>query len=122
MPGLIYSIFSMHCPSCRKGSVFIYPNPYDIKHVGEIYNTCKTCNQNFRPEPGFYFGAAVVSYPLTVIFNLLVAVLFYFMVGDIFNHVAGLLITLLITSLLVLPLMFRYSRIIWLHIVFKYKG
>jgi hypothetical protein len=111
----------MRCPVCRKGKVFKNSNPYDIKHVGDMYDACEICNQNFRPEPGFYFGAAVVSYPLTVIFNLICALFFYFIVGDIFDHVLPLLITLLIASLIVLPLSFRYSRIIWLHIVFRYR-
>jgi hypothetical protein len=89
--------------------------------VGEMNDVCNVCGQNFRPEPGFYFGAAVVSYPLTVMFDLIIAALFYLVVGDIFNHVFTLLFTLLIASVLVLPLAFRYSRIIWLHIIFKRK-
>ncbi len=84
-------------------------------------DVCPVCGRSFRPEPGFYFGAAIVSYPLTVIFNLLVAGLFYLIVGDLFNHVISLLFTLLIASLVVLPLAFRYSRIIWLHIIFRYR-
>jgi hypothetical protein len=112
----------MRCPSCRKGDVFINPNPYYFAQAGQIHNLCKICGQNFRPEPGFYFGAAVVSYPMTVIFNLAVAVIFYLIVGDIFDHIFSLMMSLIITSLLALPLTFRYSRIIWLHIIFRYKG
>jgi hypothetical protein len=112
----------MRCPTCRKGDVFLKPNPYDLKNVGYIHDVCSVCGQNFRPEPGFYFGAAVVSYPITVIFCLFTAACFYLIVGDLFNHVVELMITILLASLLVLPLAFRYSRIIWLHIVFKYKG
>ncbi len=121
MKGLFYSIFSMRCPTCRKGDVFIHSNPYDIKHVGDIYNVCSNCKQNFRPEPGFYFGSAVVSYPLMVVFNLITTFFFYLIVGDLFNHVFTLLSILLMSSILIMPLTFRYSRIIWLHIVFKYK-
>ena len=121
LQGLFYSIIFMQCPSCRKGDVFIHPNPYNIKHVGDIYNVCSNCKQNFRPEPGFYFGSAVVSYPLMVIFNLIITFLFYLIVEDLFNHVFTLLSTLLISSIIIMPLTFRYSRIIWLHIIFKYK-
>lgn len=121
MLNLISSIASMKCPVCRKGRVFIHPVSYNIKEVGEMFNTCEVCGQSFRPEPGFYFGAAIVSYPLTVFFNLLLATLFYLIVGDIFNHVVELLITMVVSSLIILPLAFRYARIIWLHIVFKYK-
>jgi hypothetical protein len=109
----------MRCPTCRKGLVFKNQNPYDIKHIGDMNDACTVCGQNFRPEPGFYFGAAIVSYPLTVIFDLIIAVLFYLVVGDIFNHVISLILTIIVASILVLPLAFRYSRIIWLHIIFK---
>ncbi len=122
MPSLFSSILFMHCPVCRKGKVFKYPTSYNIKKVGEIYDSCSNCGQNFRPEPGFYFGAAVVSYPLTVVFNLLVAILFFLVTGDLFNHVFALITTILVASLLILPFAFRYSRIIWLHIIFKYRG
>jgi hypothetical protein len=122
MPSIVYSILTMRCPVCRKGKVFKYPVSYNIKRVGEIENACAVCGQNFRPEPGFYFGAAVVSYPLTVLFNLAVAIGYYFVTGNIFKNVFALITTMLIASLLILPLAFRYSRIIWLHIIFKYKG
>ncbi len=121
MPAFITSLLKMKCPVCRKGNVFIHKNPYDYKHVGDIYDACTDCGQNFRPEPGFYFGAAIVSNPLTVAFNLFVAWMFYAFVGDLFNHVTELLTTLTLASLLFLPISFRYSRIIWLFIVFKYK-
>jgi hypothetical protein len=122
VPGILYSILAMRCPTCRRGEVFIKKNPYDLANVGYIHDLCPVCGQNFRPEPGFYFGAAVVSYPLTVIFNLLTAFCFYLVVGDLFNHVGSLILVLLIASLCILPLAFRYSRIVWLHIIFRYKG
>lgn len=122
MPGVVYSILTMRCPVCREGKVFLYPVSFNIKTVGQIYDVCKVCGQNFRPEPGFYFGAAVVSYPLTVLWNLFVAGIFFLITRDLFNHVLALILTLMIASLIALPLAFRYSRIIWLHIIFRYRN
>jgi len=86
-----------------------------------MHALCPVCSQNFKPEPGFYFGGAMVSYALMVSFNVAVAVIFYLVVGDIFQHYILLLFTLAIASLAITPLMFRYSRTIWLYIVFKYR-
>jgi rubredoxin len=121
MANLLVSVLTMRCPVCRKGHVFRESNPYNLNRVGEMHHLCPVCGQNFRPEPGFYFGAAIVSYPMMVLFCIVVTVLFYLIVGDIFNHIASLLILAILLSVAVMPLSFRYSRIIWLHIVFKHK-
>jgi len=118
---LIPALLTMKCPRCRTGKVFKDPNPYHLKRIGEMNDLCPECNLNFRPEPGFYFGGAVVSYPLMVIFNLLVAIAFYAIMGDIFNHVFTLLLTMFIATVLVAPVMFRYSRIIFLYVVVRYN-
>jgi hypothetical protein len=120
-PALLPSLLMMKCPVCRKGSIFKNPNAYNLRTVGTIHALCPVCGQNFRPEPGFYFGGAMVSYALMVTFNVAVAVVFYFIVGDLFHHYIELMTVLLLASLLITPLMFRCSRTIWLYIVFKYR-
>ena len=87
-----------------------------------MYDQCPECGQNFRPEPGFYFGAAVVSYALTVTFSVIIAIAFHLISGNIFDHVLEFLITLVVALLLTMPLSFRYARIVWLHIAFRYRG
>src|SRR5689334_6127299 len=108
MTALLPALLAMNCPVCRSGKIFKNPNPYNLKTVGIIYPVCTVCGQNFRPEPGFYFGGAMVSYALMVTFNVAVSAIFYLIVGDIFIHYVELLITLLLASLLITPLMFRY--------------
>jgi len=82
---------------------------------------CPVCKLNFRPEPGFYFGGAMVSYPLTIIFSTLVTLAFYFLIGDLFHHIPAVLVTLLAAILLTAPVFFRYSRIIFLYILIRYE-
>ena len=122
MPALLPALLRMRCPTCRKGPVFVDPNPYHLKRVGEIHALCPVCKQNFRPEPGFYFGGAVVSYPLMVIFGALVTGIFYLVVGDISDHFISVMTTLSISVIVVTPIIFRYSRIIFLYITFRYRG
>ena len=112
----------MRCPTCRRGPVFIHSNPYRLKTVGDIHPVCPVCGTNFRPEPGVYFGGAVVSYPLMVIFGALVTLAFYLVVGDLAGHFLEVMTTLAIAVVAVTPVMFRYSRIIFLYITFRYKG
>jgi hypothetical protein len=120
-PYLLPSLLTMKCPVCREGNIFVRGNPYNLRMVGKIHPLCPVCGQNFRPEPGFYFGGAMVSYAMMVTFNVAVAAAFYFIVGDIFRHYVSLMITLALASLVVTPVMFRYSRTVWLYIVFRYK-
>ena len=118
---LVPALLKMRCPRCRQGKVFKDSNPYHLKHLGDMHDVCPVCHLNFRPEPGFYFGGAVVSYPLMVIFNAFITLFFYLIVGDLFHHIPQILITLLIASLLIAPVFFRYSRIIFLYILIRYK-
>ncbi len=117
---LIAALLKMKCPRCRKGNAFKDTNPYHLKHVGEMYAFCPVCNLNYCPEPGFYFGGAIVSYPLMVTFNLLVSTVFYSITRDIFNHIMPLMITLTIASISIAPVMFRYSRVIFLYFLVRY--
>ena len=118
---LLSALLKMKFPRCRKGNAFKDPNPYHLKHLGGMNDLCLVCKLNFRPEPGFYFEGAIISYPLMVIFCLFVTLLFYFIVGDLLHHIPAILITLLIASVLVAPVSFRYSRIIFLCILTRYE-
>ena len=120
-PSLFPSLLKMKCPRCREGNVFLDSNPYHLKKLGAMNDLCPVCQLNFRPEPGFYFGGAMISYPLMVIFCSFVSLAFYFIVGDIFHHIPEILLTLLIASLIIAPLFFRYSRIIFLYILIRYE-
>jgi len=81
---------------------------------------CPVCGLNFRPEPGFYFGGAIISYPIMVIFNVLITIVYYFITGSLFDHFILLMTTFLIGNILLAPAVFRYSRIIFLYFNFRY--
>ena len=122
MPALLPALLKMKCPVCREGDVFIHPNPYVLRKVGDIHPLCPVCGKNFRPEPGFFFGGAVISYPLMVIFGSLVVGVYYLITGDVFDHFITVMAILSVSIVAVTPVMFRYSRIIFLYLVFRYRG
>ena len=73
-------------------------------------------------EPGFYFGAAYVSYGLMVGFLIIVGFLYYFIFQEIGENMLRLLSTGSVAATLVAPVIFRYSRIIYLYIIVRFKG
>jgi uncharacterized protein (DUF983 family) len=114
----LYSVLANKCPRCHQGNFFETNNPYDLKKFANMNSNCSVCKEDFKRETGFYFGAAYVSYGLTVGFGiglyLLLCVLFD--VGTV-----GYLITFSILLIVLLPVFFRYSRLIWIHLFVKSK-
>ncbi len=86
-------------------------------------NACPVCGEDFLREPGFYFGAAYVSYGLTV--ALWVAVLVALVCFDwwgllqfsFFEDVTLFLTTGISLLIALLPLIARLSRSMWLHMM-----
>lgn len=117
---MLPAILGMKCPRCRTGNLFENSNPFYLKKIGNMHKLCPVCGLNLRPEPGFYFGGAIVSYPMMVVFNLFVALIYYLVTGSLFDHFWILMLTLLLASLLVAPAAFRYSRVIFIYFTVKY--
>ncbi len=124
----IGSILRMRCPNCHEESLFDNPNPYDFGQMGKMPDNCKSCGTNFKREPGFYFGAAYVSYALTVALwvAVLVALITFDAIGLIeyafLENPLTFLVTGVITLLILLPVIFRLSRSIWIHMFVKEKN
>ena len=122
------SILSNRCPACREGRLFRVRNPYRLRTVNESVPACPLCKADFRREPGFYFGAAYVSYALTV--ALWVAVLVALMTFGKFGwieftgfleHPKTFLFAGVATLLILLPLIQRLSRSIWIHLFVRFE-
>ena len=122
----LYSILSFKCPRCRQGSLFVSKSAYSTK-LGAMHKTCEFCEQRFEPEPGFYFGAAYVSYGLTV--ALWVA---WYVALETFEALGmftwsfeedamAFLIGGIVLLLLLLPLIYRLSRSIWISMFVSYN-
>lgn len=85
-----------------------------------MHHRCTVCMENFQREPGFYFGAAYVSYALTVALWVatLVALETFDYIGMLefgfYTHVGTFLLTGTALLILMLPLIYRISRAVWL--------
>jgi uncharacterized protein (DUF983 family) len=115
-------LLEMKCPACHKGNLYKDMNPFHLRHLGEMNNRCPVCDTNYRIEPGFFFGAAYVSYVMMVLLDGLLALGFFVITGHLFDYAKQFIILVIIVTLLAAPLVFRYSRVIWLYVFIKFKG
>ncbi len=109
----LYSILANKCPRCHKGNFFETGNPYDLKRFTKMNGQCPVCKEDFNRETGFYFGAAYVSYGLTVGFGIGLYLLLCVW-GNVDTGPFVIIFSLLLIALL--PLFFRLSRLIWINL------
>ncbi len=99
------SLFSNLCPSCERAPVF--------GGFLSMNRACPSCGTVFEKESGYFIGAMIASYFLGVFlaFPVLIALIFFAR--------AGIALSIGATAALILvlqPLLFRYSRLLWIHI------
>lgn len=109
----LFSVLNNKCPKCHNGPVFEVNNPYNLKRFDKMYKSCTWCGETYHKEPGFYYGAMIVSYMLN-------GALFIFTFLGIYIPMEIDAITYIVTmgALIVIlaPLTFRLSRLVWLNV------
>lgn len=112
-----YSIAKLKCPRCHEGDM--YPTAtFSFKQPFDMHERCPHCNQNFSPEPGFYYGAMFISYIWTGFFCL----------GFVGGLVWGLGVSINMAFLALIAFMalifvwiFRVSRVMYINMVVHYE-
>jgi uncharacterized protein (DUF983 family) len=99
-----WAMLRQRCPRCRQGRVF--------RGALEMNPACPVCGLSFEREQGYFLGAMYISYALsTVLLGLLTWGLWLLLNWDL-----GLLVLLAcVLYLPVVPVVFRYSRVLWIH-------
>lgn len=105
------AILEQRCPRCREGKLFFEPT-YGSLSFYKMKAQCDVCEQVFDPEPGFYFGAMYISYAFLVAISVSCWVALYVLFSPSF---ITYLVVILLANLLLLPLIFRYSRTLFLY-------
>ncbi len=113
----LYSIFTGTCPVCHEASMYKTKNPYKVSELFEMHERCTHCNTKFKIEPSFFFGAMYVSYAVGIAFATAVFTIFYGMIG--LGPVASF-VAIVIALLILLPIIIRISRNIWINFFFSY--
>ncbi len=114
----LYSIFKFRCPSCHEGNFYVDNNPYHLKKLSHMHTNCNNCNIKYEIEPSFFHGAMYVSYGLTIAFSVAVFIICYMLgLNLVFSSIA-----ILVLLILVAPITFKLSRIIYANMFIDFKS
>ena len=104
------------CPRCRQGDIFT--KPLELKDPLSMPERCRYCGQKTEPEIGFYYGAMMVSYALSVwLFLAIVLFLVFYFKWEVESAMVVVIVFAVLTYLRLL----RFSRSLWLHLMEKHK-
>lgn len=112
------AILQGKCPRCREGNIF----PTSIisyRKLTEVSDKCQHCHAVISPEPDFFMGAMFISYAFSVALVIAVLIILNFLFEDPSIFIYG--ITIIVANLVLLPLMLRYSKVLYLYGVGKLK-
>ncbi|WP_026262304.1 DUF983 domain-containing protein [Spirosoma panaciterrae] len=102
------------CPRCRKGKIFRKPF-YSLRGFDDMYEHCPHCGLRYEVEPGYFIGAMYVSYAISGGVALVMGFLLFYLAGDPEGWVYAAIIAPLMV--VIAPINFRISRVIWLYYV-----
>ena len=113
----LYSVLKMKCPRCHEGA-FFQGHPYKYSTMGKVKEYCPKCNLKYSIEPSFYYGSYYVTYALGCALFISIWVLKLIFFPDL--GPGKLLITILISLIILSPLLYALSKIVWGNFFFKY--
>lgn len=110
----MYSILHAKCPVCQEGDAFESKQVFNLRKFDKMPERCAHCGHKFELENGFWYGAMYVSYGLTVAFSVAVFVLTWLIypAASSWLYIGLIAITILVLA----PITFRISRLIWMNI------
>lgn len=125
-PGYWRAMFQLKCPRCRRGEMFINPNPYkkfSLNYVLAMYQRCPVCGQVYELETGFWYGTGYVSYGLTVGFSVFTFLTWWLFIGFSLHDDRLLywLITNGVLNIVLQPFFMRVSRWLFLNFFVRYN-
>lgn len=95
----------MRCPVCRKGRIFA--------GIVKMHSQCPACRYVFEREPGYFLGAIAIGYFLGLGALAGLAFALHSMVPTL--DWEWCFIAAVVPYLFVTPVVFRYSRTIWMY-------
>ena len=94
------------CPVCRGAPIFV--------GRWRMNETCPACGTRFERAPGYFVGAMYISYALAML--VLIVMVVVFELGAFRSWPLPVVVTLALgVYLLLVPPLFRWSRILWIH-------
>lgn len=109
-----HAVLSGLCPQCRKGKIFRKPF-YSLTGFDDMFEHCPHCGLRYEVEPGYFIGAMYVSYAVSGGVALVLGFMLFYLFGDPDGWIYVAVIAPVM--LLIAPINFRISRVVWLHYV-----
>lgn len=109
---LVNALLKGKCPRCRAGEMFAFPatSPTKFNKMNEF---CPHCGVRLEPEPGFYQGAMYVGYAFTIAVIMVTGLALYLLFDNPSDWTY--ILTVIGVMILLVPLNYRYSRIVYLY-------
>lgn len=113
VPSKLRAILEARCPKCREGHMFEFPLA-NYRKFSRMHTHCPICRLRFEVEPGFYIGAMYISYvmSLVILFTVSITIFILFSNPDFYYYLIGITLVVLI----LIPVTFRYSRVLFLYL------
>jgi len=108
-------MWNYKCPKCREGNLYV--QPLELSNPLNMHDQCSHCGLDFNPEPGFYFGAMIVSYGISSWMLLLPALLLVFKFDWSVNQ--AMVFAIFIAAISYMKIL-RGSRSLYLHLTMRY--
>lgn len=106
------SMWNNKCPQCKKGD--LYKKPFQLSKPLDMHKKCEQCELDFEPEPGFYFGAFIISYGITAWMLLIPALILVFYFKWSANE--AMVLTIFLAAITYFKAL-RGSRSLYLHLM-----
>ena len=113
----LYSILTGTCPKCQNESMYVDKNPYNLSRIFKMHERCSHCEQKYKIEPSFFYGAMYVSYGVGIVFGVAAFIISYIFLG---TNLKIAFIAIIATLVIFMPVIMRLSRNIWINMFVDY--
>jgi hypothetical protein len=104
---------------CRQGA-FLEAYPYRISNMSKLKARCPKCQLKYSIEPSFYSSAMYVSYG--VVTGVAIAVYVLTLLFEVNFEPTGILLSIILALILLMPYIGAVSKLIWAHLFFNYDA
>lgn len=111
--GIYQALLGGKCPRCREGNLFRY-SLLNIPKLNSTFSQCEKCSLVYEREPGFFYGAMYISYAFSVGIMLVTSFITFISFDN--PPASYYIIAVTCISIVLYPVNFRYSRVIFLYL------
>jgi hypothetical protein len=114
-PALLPALFSMKCPSCRKGNVFVNKSIFPLNKCLALKDECEVCGEKMKSESNNGGG---INYALSMLLFFLNLLWYWPIFGLSYkdNSVFYYLAASTAVVILAQPFLMRLSRMLYLYL------